>query len=134
MNLSPEFVVYARESGQRASGDKKRLGGPHRQHEVSLLAKEGNARGSEQEVWDRQTLIRVMSHSCSRTQPQACSESRGSQAGARAHTQACWEIKETAKLYKLQKEREKELKGKVLGTHMHAHTDTHTDGAGMTHE
>lgn len=50
MNLSPEFVVYARESGRRASGDKKRLGGPHRQHEVSLLAKEGNVRGSEQEV------------------------------------------------------------------------------------
>lgn len=32
------------------------------------------------------------------------------------------------------REKEKKLKGKVLDTHIHAHTATHTVGAGMTHE
>lgn len=61
----------------------------------------------------------------------AASERHSSRAGACTHTQAFWEIRKAAKLFKLQKE--KELKGKVLDTHTHAHTQTHTDRAGMTH-
>lgn len=82
---------------------------------------------------DRQTLVRVMSHSVAGPSLKPALRC-GSQAGARVHAQACWEIQETAKLYKLQKEREKELKGKVSDACTHAHTDTHMDGTGMTHE
>jgi hypothetical protein len=48
--------------------------------------------------------------------------------------------RKTAKLYKLQEEREREgAEGKSVGhththSHTHAHTATHTAGAGMTHK